>query len=49
MDTRIFPTCARENVKRAQPGKHVPDNEVNRGRRLWVSLAVARILKRFYG
>jgi len=47
--TRIFPTCARENVKHARPGKHAPDNEVNRERRLWMSLAVARLFKRFYG
>ncbi|MBC8225402.1 hypothetical protein H8E65_12490 [Candidatus Bathyarchaeota archaeon] len=29
-------------------GKSAPDNQVNRERRLWVSLAVARIFKRFY-
>jgi hypothetical protein len=30
-------------------GKRAPDNEVNQERRLWVSLAVARIFKRFFG
>ena len=27
-------------------GKQAPDNEVNRERRLWLSLAVARVFKR---
>ena len=30
-------------------GKRAPDNEVNRERRLWLSLAVARVFKRLHG